>query len=240
MSRILKWLAVLSALGFPIALVGYRLGLYHFGIGFKILNYSFYLAAIVLIVGVIVFFVHKRSNPTSSKNAIIASAICLIPIIGLGTQVLVASSVPAIHNVSTDTVNPPQFEAIVAIRAEGTNPLAYEVANGNLGEIQQAAYPNIKTIITNDDMQQAFEKSIEVAMSLGWEIVNKDASKGIIEATQTTTLWQFKDDIVIRLTTDTQTPGTVNIDLRSVSRIGQSDFGVNAKRIQSFIDEFSS
>ena len=240
MSRILKWLAVLSALGFPIALLGYRMGLYDFGVSFKILNYSFYLALIVLIAGVILYFMHKRSKPVSSKSAIIASAICLIPIVGLGTQVVVAQSVPRIHNISTDVLNPPEFNIIIGMRGAGTNPLAYRIENGDLGKIQQSAYPNIKTIVTSTSMQASFEKSLTIAKKLGWEIVNQDPLNGIIEATQTTTLWQFKDDIVIRLRADPQTPNTVNIDLRSVSRIGRSDLGANAKRIQRFIDLFNS
>ena len=250
MSKLLNWFAVLSALGFPLALVGFRLGLYEFGTSFKILNYSFYLAVAVLLVGLVLFFVHRRSKPTSSRSAMIAVAISVIPIVGLGSQVFVASSVPAIHNISTDIVDPPQFRAIVDLRGAGTNPLAYTIENGNLGEIQRNAYPDIKTITANIDIANAFDKAVFVAESLGWDIVNKNiggktvnknqANEGIIEATQTTTLWQFKDDIVIRLRSNSQTPDTTYIDLRSVSRIGQSDLGANAKRIQRFIDQFNS
>jgi uncharacterized protein (DUF1499 family) len=250
MSKLLNWFAVLSALGFPLALVGFRLGLYEFGTSFKILNYSFYLAVAVLLVGLVLFFVHRRSKPTSSRSAMIAVAISVIPIVGLGSQVFVASSVPAIHNISTDIVDPPQFSAIVSLRGAGTNPLAYSIENGNLGEIQRNAYPDIKTITANIDIANAFDKAVFVAESLGWDIVNKNiggktvnknqANEGIIEATQTTTLWQFKDDIVIRLRSNSQTPDTTYIDLRSVSRIGQSDLGANAKRIQRFIDQFNS
>jgi uncharacterized protein (DUF1499 family) len=238
MSKLLKWLAVLSALGFPLALVGFRVGLYEFGTGFKILNYSFYLAAAVLLVGLVLFFMHRRSKPTSSRSAMIAVAISLIPILGLGSQVLIASSVPAIHNISTDIIDPPQFDAIVAMRGEGTNPLEYSIKNGDIGELQKKAYPNVNTITVSSNLQTAFDKAVDVAEGLGWDIVNKNQTKGIIEATQTTTLWQFKDDIVIRVRSNAQTPDTTDIDLRSVSRIGQSDLGANAKRIQGFIDQF--
>jgi len=239
MSRLLKWLAVLSALGFPIALIGFRIGLYEFGTGFRILNYTFYLAAAVFVVGLVLFLVHRKSKPESSRGAIIAVAISLIPILGLGSQVFVARSVPGIHNISTDTIDPPQFNAVVALRGEGTNPLEYKIENGDLAEIQRNAYPDIKTITANISVQNAFDKSVNIAEDLGWVIVSKDEENGIIEATQTTTLWQFKDDIVIRIRANDQMPNTTDIDLRSVSRIGRSDLGANAKRIQRFIDQFN-
>jgi len=239
MSKVLKWLAVLSALGFPLALIGFRIGLYGFGTGFQILNYTFYLALIVLIAGLVVFVLHRRSKPASARNAVIAVAISLIPIVGLGIQVYLARTVPAIHNISTDVANPPGFDAIVAIRGDSANPLAYSIENGNLAELQQAAYPNIKTMNVSASVQDSFDKALSVAQSLGWEIVNINADMGIIEATQTTTLWQFKDDIVIRVQADPQTPNITNVDLRSVSRVGRSDLGANAKRIQGFKDQFN-
>jgi len=239
MSKVLKWLAVLSALGFPFALIGFRIGLYGFGTGFQILNYTFYLALIVLIAGLVVFVLHRRSKPASARNAVIAVAISLIPIVGLGIQVYLARTVPAIHNISTDVVNPPGFDAIVIIRGDSANPLAYSIENGNLAELQQAAYPNIKTMNVSASVQDSFDKALGVAQSLGWEIVNINADMGIIEATQTTTLWQFKDDIVIRVQADSETPNTTNVDLRSVSRVGRSDLGTNAKRIQGFKDQFN-
>jgi len=240
MSRLLRWLAVLSALGFPIALIGFRVGLYEFGTGFRILNYTFYLAAAVFVAGIVLFFIHRNSKPASSRGAIIAVAISLIPILGLGSQVFVAKSVPGIHNISTDTVDPPQFNAVVALRGEGTNPLEYKIENGNLTEIQKNAYPNIKTITANTNVQDAFNKAVNIAEDLGWIIISKDQANGIIEATQTTTLWQFKDDIVIRIRANAQTPDMTDVDLRSVSRIGRSDLGANANRIQRFIDQFNS
>jgi uncharacterized protein (DUF1499 family) len=192
------------------------------------------------VAGIILFFIHRNSKPDSSRGAIIAVAISLIPILGLGSQVFVASSVPGIHNISTDTIDPPQFNAVVALRGEGTNPLEYKIENGDLAEIQKNAYPDIKTITANTSVQDAFNKAVNIAEDLGWIIVSKDQANSIIEATQTTTLWQFKDDIVIRIRANAQTPDTTDVDLRSVSRIGRSDLGANANRIQRFIDQFNS
>ena len=70
---------------------------------------------------------------------------------------------------------------------------------------------------------------------MGLELVNSDASQGIIEATETTAIWGFKDDMVVRITT---LDGKTAVDVRSVSRIGRSDLGANAKRIEKFLAKF--
>ena len=71
---------------------------------------------------------------------------------------------------------------------------------------------------------------------MGWEIVNIDRRAGIVESTATTFWFGFKDDVVIRLRNDN---GMTLIDLRSVSRVGMSDLGVNAARIARFLEEFN-
>jgi uncharacterized protein (DUF1499 family) len=65
-----------------------------------------------------------------------------------------------------------------------------------------------------------------------WEIVATDSSAGRIEATATTRVFRFKDDVVIRIRP--RDSGS-RLDIRSVSRIGGSDLGKNASRIRDFI-----
>ena len=71
---------------------------------------------------------------------------------------------------------------------------------------------------------------------MGWDIYNQDRNTGVIEAVDTTAIMAFQDDIVIRVRTNAQ--GTL-LDLRSVSRVGVSDIGANAKRIRAFQQRFS-
>lgn len=54
----------------------------------------------------------------------------------------------------------------------------------------------------------------------------------IIEATDTTFWFGFKDDVIIRITGDTM---SCRVDMRSVSRVGMSDVGVNADRITVYM-----
>ena len=73
--------------------------------------------------------------------------------------------------------------------------------------------------------------------NLGWELVNSDVNNGIVEATDTTTWFGFKDDVVVRI----NDKGSKRVvDIRSKSRIGKSDLGKNAQRIKTLIDELNA
>jgi uncharacterized protein (DUF1499 family) len=232
MIKVLKSLAVVCIVGFPISVIGFRLGLFPFGTSFQLISYTLFLSLGVFFVGMVMSFI-KRSDINFAKSARTLALIALLPAIGLGTQIVTAKSVPAIHNISTDLVNPPEFDKVVSIRSETNNPLEYDAAV--LAEAQIAAYPNVKTLITELSPTDAHAKAKSVIESMGLELVNSDVDKGVIEATETTALWGFKDDIVVRIT---RKDGATAVDLRSVSRIGQSDLGANAKRIEKFLAKF--
>lgn len=232
MIKLLKPLAILALLGFPIAVIGFRLGAFPFSTSFQLLTYTVYLSAAVFLVGMVMSLV-KRADVDLAKSARTAALIALLPMIGIGTQVFTAKSVPGIHNISTDVVNPPKFDKVVALRGENTNPLEYNIEK--LATIQTEAYPKVKTLITDLSVIDAHARAKTVVESMGLELVNSDASNGIIEATETTTIWGFKDDVVVRITAQGDSTA---IDLRSVSRIGMSDLGANAKRIEKFLAKF--
>jgi uncharacterized protein (DUF1499 family) len=80
---------------------------------------------------------------------------------------------------------------------------------------------------------QTVQKAIDAARSLGWEIVSSDAPGGRIEATDTSMWFGFKDDVVVRVLPDPS--GGSRVDVRSVSRVGTSDIGANAKRVREFL-----
>jgi uncharacterized protein (DUF1499 family) len=232
MIKLLKPLSILALLGFPIAVVGFRLDAFPFPISFQIITYTVYLSAAVFILGMLMSFI-KRADSDLAKSARTAAMIALLPLIGLGTQIFTAKSVPSIHNISTDVVNPPKFDKVVALRGENTNPLEYNVEK--TASVQTQAYPKVKTLITDLSASDAHARAKAVVESMGLELVNSDASNGIIEATETTTIWGFKDDLVIRIA---EQDGKTAVDLRSVSRIGISDLGANAKRIEKFLAKF--
>jgi len=233
MSIWLKRFSLIALVGFPFAVLGFRFGLFGFGVSYKIIGATLLLAAVVFLLGSLLSIVHLKSNPNSAKTAKLATILSLLPLAVIGSQIFTAKSLPQIHNISTDISNPPAFDKIVALRGQNSNPLEYKATD--LAELQKAAYPNVKTLLVDDSPEQAYQKSAKIVSQLGWQQVNADSAKGIIEATQTTLLWGFKDDVVIRI--ESQGNKTA-IDLRSVSRIGRSDLGANAKRISAFLNEY--
>jgi uncharacterized protein (DUF1499 family) len=140
--------------------------------------------------------------------------------------------VPPIHDVTTDPANPPAFIAAAALRkAQNLNTPDYE--GPSLAEQQRKAYPDLAPITLDLPPKDAFDRALVTAQRLGWTITESDAAAGRIEATETSRWFRFVDDIVIRI--EPADSGS-RIDLRSSSRVGRSDFGVNANRIRRFAE----
>jgi|MEHZ01.4.fsa_nt_MEHZ011172423.1_32 uncharacterized protein (DUF1499 family) len=139
---------------------------------------------------------------------------------------------PPLNDISTDTQNPPLFSAVASIRPEGSNTLTYP-ANGP--ELQAQAFPDIKPISSTLSKDEAFNRALDVVDDMGWELVAEDSSTGLIEAVSSTRVFSFEDDVVIRVAASGS--GSI-VDIRSHSRIGRGDRGVNAARVHSFISAF--
>ena len=201
--------------------------------GFKYGVYTGIAALFILIVVLILQFLFKRKIITFANAAtvvVFAGIAVAVPLIMMNR----GSSVPPIHDISTDMVNPPEFVAIIPLRADAPNPPEYE---GDLSAVQQRqAYPDIKTLGYMQPKVELIKAAAQAAENLGWEMVNTNTNQGLIEATDTTTWFGFKDDVVIRI----QDKGDKRIvDIRSKSRMGASDLGKNAERIRDFIKELN-
>ena len=98
---------------------------------------------------------------------------------------------------------------------------------------QRGAYPEIKPQVLPVLPDEAFERALAVAGEMGWEIVAAEKGEGRIEATDTTFWFGFKDDVVIRIQ---PAEAGSRVDVRSASRVGVGDLGVNAARIRRFLE----
>lgn len=197
-------------------------------------------ALLVFLVGIIMVIVASRKDLPKERNMIFAAMlISLIPMIFVVPQMLKARSVPPIHDISTDTTNPPDFYAVVELRKDAPNDLIYahDGSAETLAALQTKAYPKLKSVTTELSVEETVNRATNVLKAQGLEIVNSDADTGIVEATATTFWFGFKDDVVVRVRAS---DGETVIDVRSVSRVGQSDIGANAARIQQFLDAFTS
>ena len=213
--------------------LGTRLGIWSYNGGFTVASGGILLASAGFFLGVIGYVVALRKGLNTERSSIlIALVICTILLVQVGMQMNALASVPAIHNISTDTQDPPAFDALVAVRAaEGANPLVYDA--NVLAEPQRQAYPWVQTLELPTNPSILLNEAVSVLEDMGLAVVNVSAEQGIIEATATTFWFGFKDDVVIRVR-ESAVGGSV-IDVRSVSRSGQSDLGVNAKRIGTIL-----
>jgi uncharacterized protein (DUF1499 family) len=137
---------------------------------------------------------------------------------------------PPIHDITTDTENPPRFVAIIPLRKGSPNPVEYQGAD--ISHQQRTAYPDIQAATIAGVPDAAFKRALDTARQLGWQIVAAIPGEGRIEATDTTIWFGFKDDIVVRVT---PSGAGSRIDVRSVSRLGQGDLGKNAARIRGYL-----
>jgi uncharacterized protein (DUF1499 family) len=143
----------------------------------------------------------------------------------------IRGSVPPIHDITTDPQNPPQFRAVLAARdKERANPVAYEGAA--VGDQQRRFYPDIAPLSLAMDPRKAFARALDAATAMGWTIVASDSTEGRIEASERSFWFGFTDDVVIRVAA---ADAGSRVDVRSVSRVGRSDFGVNAARVRAYL-----
>jgi len=233
---------IIAALLLPIGALGSRVGLWSFTIGFLFLAIGVVVAVVTTIAGMFVVFSALRRTGRSDYLAPgIGVGVCLLVLLAIGGQFVPAASLPPIHNISTDIEDPPQFEAIVP-RRSGSNPHGYDAAQeigaaGTLGDLQRAAYPALKTFHSAVGVPTGLERAVAILENMGLEVIAVDRVTGRIEATATTFWFGFKDDVVVRLKED---GGVTSVDLHSVSRVGQGDLGVNARRIATFLRQFAA
>ena len=151
-------------------------------------------------------------------------------------MILPSITAPPIHDITSDTDDPPQFDAIVAARAEAPNPLDYR--GPELAAAQRAAYPDIQPLVVARPPHELVDLARTAAEELGWQIVAVDPSGGLIEATAITYWFGFKDDVAVRLRPAGE--GATRVDIRSISRVGVGDLGANAARIRRFLEKLKA
>ena len=221
-------LAVLCAAAAMAAGFGSRFDWWHFTTGFSVLRWAVYGAIGAAVLSGISLFVSRRKRlglGWSVAGLVIALAIIGVP----ATWMVSAMRLPRIHDITTDTKNPPRFEAILPLRRNA--PDTAEYGGSIIAELQHKAYPDIKPLVVHSPPGEVFQHALAVARGLGWEVVSADSEHGRIEATDTTFWFGFKDDVVVRVKQVLQ--GT-RVDVRSESRVGLSDVGTNAARIRRF------
>ncbi|TYP95362.1 Protein of unknown function (DUF1499) [Fodinibius salinus] len=239
--RISRWalaslmFGVISALFFVGTGYGYQWSWWELGTAFTwIMPLSTMLGLMGFSLGFFFGFLKWR-NP-QKRGVVVALIGFLLGLSVMGTAIYWLNEVqkyPPIHDISTDIEHPPTFEAIVPLRADAPNDTTY--GDQEKADIQREHYPDIQPLYLDMGYDDAYARALAAAKRMPWEqVVTSDKSAGRIEAVDKLPWFGFKDDIVIRVDT-AKTQNKTKIDIRSVSRIGKGDIGVNAQRIRNYL-----
>jgi len=237
----LAWLAFFDGL-LAITLIAVGIIGAHFYIvppitGFGLFAFGFLLSIIGSLVGLLAIFLTRRSERRAGRNrALVGTIICLAIAIPLIVTIVRSSKYPAINDITTDFDNPPEFVFAQKLQHDPGRDMKYDKAT--YADRQQAGYGLIGPIKERLEPSAAFERVREVAQAVPtWKITYTDTTKNTLEAVSTSRLFHFQDDVVIQIR---PTPdGESLVEMRSKSRDGKGDFGVNARRIHHFFDRIA-
>lgn len=213
--------------------LGVRLGLWEFRTGFSILRWSVYAAGVAVAFAVIGLTLAKFAGGSLSDwrlwiALLLGLAVFAVPYF----TVKDFRKTPTVADATTNIEDPPAFVTLVPIRGKtAKNPLAYR--RDEAAELQLQYFPDIKTIESGKTPADVINDAKHIAESMGLEIVDAAPGEGRLEATDTTFWFGFKDDVVVRA--KMLKNGRTQIDIRSASRVGRLDGGVNGKRIQRLL-----
>ncbi len=178
----------------------------------------------------LVNLLRRRGGTITVIAAAVGIAATAVPV----TLMVGARDKPPINDISTDTENPPTFQAIdAALRGPDASPIEYNPA---FAPQQARAYPEVRPLDLPVPPEKAFDLAMK-ACDTGWQIVLADRAAGRIEAIERSGWWGYRDDVVIRLTA---TATGTRVDVRSKSRVGESDLGANARRIAAYLDRLAA
>jgi uncharacterized protein (DUF1499 family) len=227
-------LAGLAALAVLLAGPGSRFGPWHWRTGFTIVQYGAYAGLAAAVLAAVGGGLVRMRAGWKMLGASVAALLIGLGSVGVPwTYKHKAASLPRIHDITTDTENPPGMIALLKHRHGAQNLPMY--AGRVVADRQRKGYPDIAPVTLPVPPNQAYDRVRAAAKRLGWTVVASVAPEkkqdGRLEAYERSLLFGFTDDIVVRIR---PAPGGSRIDIRSVSRMGEHDHGANAERIRKF------
>jgi uncharacterized protein (DUF1499 family) len=225
-------LAIAALLLLAAGPLGWRAGWWRYGLAFAtLMPYAFYGAAAAMVVSAIGLIggraIGRRGLVMALLGLIIGGIAAYFP--WHASQL--RGVYPPMHDITTDFANPPSLDFAAAAReAEHGAPPAYPGAE--TAAMQQKFYPGIAPVMLDLPPPRAFDAALAVAKSRGWTILDADAAAGVIDGYDRSFWFGFTDDIAIRITASAS--GS-RVDIRSASRQGRGDFGVNAARVRAYL-----
>jgi uncharacterized protein (DUF1499 family) len=227
-----------------VAALGTGAGAWTYGAGLGVLRYALLAAVAGGLLSIVAWFVARRTQARTGWLNALALLTAAAFAIYLGNMIVTARSVPAIHDAATNLDDLPQFSRL-PLRAdylsnipdEGRAELAALPPVERWKALHRRAYADLRPLRLAAPPAAVLASAERLARERGWEVALADARSGALEATATTLFFRFKDDVVVRVRLDPARPGGSVVDMRSISRVGVSDVGVNAKRIRDFLSD---
>jgi hypothetical protein len=241
----LSWAAaVLVVGGIGAALIG-AVGAgqewWHYTAGFKFLRYGTYAAAAGGVAALAAVFAARRVLPRlvllDLAILLVAVAFCLY----MANMYRSARAAVPIHDITTNLDDYPRYyrlrvrdDNLANIPDLGRRDLAALPPRERWKAAHRVAYPDLQTVRMPGTVEEIVRRAEALARERGWEIVTVDPREGVMEAVDTSRFFQFKDNVIVRVRPLSDNTGSM-VDMRSMSRVGVSDTGVNARRIREFL-----
>ena len=235
-------LAVFSVVAVVVSIIIVRFGFLEMKPALATFFGALALAALSILLGLAAFVAIWQNGSRGMSRILLAlliDAVILAYPTYLGLQY---RKLPAIHDITTDPIDPPRFEALARLRAgDGANTAVY--AGLYSAEQQRSAYPDIETVELEVPVQRAYELTLQIVTKRKWLVIDERPPQpprriGRIEAVARTPIMGFREDVSIRITADGDDDSRV--DIRSSSRYFESDLGSNAARVTKLMDDLNS
>ncbi|WP_346909755.1 DUF1499 domain-containing protein [uncultured Roseibium sp.] len=222
---LIGFLAALIGFGlFAASVIGYRSGTWFVAEVMSLAEWAVYVSGVGCLLSLAGLVI---SRPGGGRRGLIVSLLGLVlsaPLLGMTARFdYTARAYPPINDITTDREDPPVFWDM-------PNPIDYP--GGATAELQQTAYPDLAPMTLATSPEKTYALALDIVKDRRWEIVAEVPDEGRIEAVASSLIFGFKDEIVIRIQEDGD--GSL-VDIRSRSRVGRIDRGVNAKRIRAFL-----
>ena len=240
LAAVLSFGAVVAAL---LAAYGSGQEWWHFRLGLKALRYCFYAAAAGALLAIVAIFLRRRGGGRVGLVNLLAIIVALAFGFYLYNLYRTASSVPPIHDVTTNLEDYPRFyrlrvrdDNLANVPANGRPELERLSPRERWMTLHREAYSDLRTLRVPWPVAETIRRAAELARERAWEIATVDTSQGVLEAIATSRFFRFKDNVIVRVRPLSEGGGSM-VDMRSISRVGVSDVGANARRIRSFLEE---
>lgn len=246
----LSWLAAILVVGgiasAMIGAIGSGREWWDFRLGFKVLRWAFYAVAAGGVLAIATAFVARRGAPRLIIPSLLILAVALVYCLYMGNMYRSARAAVAIHDVTTNVDEYPRFyrltvrdDNLAAIPDLGRRDLAALPPRERWKAVHRIAYPELQTVRVEGDVDDVVRRAEALARERGWELVTVDPREGVVEAVDTSRWFRFKDNVIVRVRPLSDQAGVSMVDMRSISRVGVSDTGTNARRIRDFLRDLS-